>query len=262
MENAKGLIGKMIKEEGVFYGLAKNRNKKYGWKFRMTGNLPFKTLFTSFLILVALTSCMTPRGGGGGWPVSSYAYGCTSGFIPSEPFCLMGEIEYRDEFQACRQSLLNYTDALDRYYNCSAENLKSIFDQLLVSVPAKYNCYVEFFENNKEGDSSVACPPIDVPRFSSSMEADGLEYDLGVPRCIRKSGGYTFAPKKEYELHSCEGQVEVFTGKGYRSYSSDASSAQGQHDTFLRNLRQKLDREAEDAVRKFNCRAEGDRYCF
>ena len=64
--------------------------------------------------------------GGGGWPVSFYSQVCTSGFIPSEPFCLMTNIQYRDQFQACRQSILNFTNALGPYYRCKDEKLKCI----------------------------------------------------------------------------------------------------------------------------------------
>ena len=167
---------------------------------------------------------------------------CASEFIPSEPFCMISEIKYRDQFQACRQSLLNYTNALDQYYRCSEDKLKSLFDQLLISVPAKYNCYEEFFKESKEGDPSNACPPIDVPRYMGSMQASGLKYNLGVPRCISKTG----TPKRHSELWICKSQVEVFTGKGSRSFLG-ASSAQDQYDTFLENLRRALDEKAEAA---------------
>jgi hypothetical protein len=187
--------------------------------------------------------------------------------MPNEPSCLLaadydGGFKYGGEFQACKQSMLNYTNALDVYYRCSDTKLKAIFDELLMSVPATYICYVEFFKDKKDGDPSSACLPVDVPRFFHSYEADGLEIDLGVPRCIGKSKDFNFAPKRAYQLDDCREQVEVFTGKAIQSYSLNAASAQDQYDTYLRNLRWVLDQKAEDVINKFNCIAESRRYCM
>jgi hypothetical protein len=41
------------------------------------------------------------------------------------------------------------------------------------------------------------------------------------------------------------------------NYSLDVSPAQKQYDTFLRNLKSVLNDKANDAIRKFNCIAEG-----
>lgn len=220
-------------------------------------------LFVVLLSLPLFTGCAVP--GGGGWPVEAYPNACHTGIIPFEPSCLspLGDgFEYRGEFQACRESMSNFTRALDTHYDCSERNLKGILGGLLKSVPATYNCYMEYFRERKEGDPSTACPPIDVPRFFQSYEADGLEISLGVPRCVRKNAGHNFAPKRTYELVRCREQVEVFTGMKSKSYRFDAAPAQEQYDTYLRNLRRVLDRKADDAIRKFNCMAEGSRYCL
>lgn len=187
--------------------------------------------------------------------------------IPDEPICLMtastdGGFKYRDQFQACRFDLQSFENALDEHYRCTSRKLKSIFDELLVSVPATYKCYVDFFRDQEEGDPSVQCPPIDVPRFNHSYQIDGLEYDLGVPRCIRKSDGYNFAPKREYQLGDCKKQVEIFAGEGAFGYSMNARSAQKQYDTYMRNLRFELEQSLDDAVRKFNCYANGNDFCI
>ncbi|MEQ9244383.1 MAG: hypothetical protein RLN99_00345 [Kiloniellaceae bacterium] len=205
--------------------------------------------------------------GGGGWPVQTYPDACHTGMIPFEPFCLssasIGEgFKYRDEFQACRESMSNFIRALDTHYDCTERNLQRVFDGLLKSVPDTFNCYVEFFIVEEEGDPSSACPPVEVPHILRSYEADGLEISLGVPRCIRRDAGYNFAPKRAYELEMCHEQVEVFTGKKRSTYRLDAAPAQEQYDTYLRNLRQVLDRKADDAIRQFNCMAEGGSYCF
>ena len=91
---------------------------------------------------------------------------------------------------------------------------------------------------------------------------DGLEYDLGVPRCVKKSDGYNFAPKEKYQLSRCKEQVEIFTGDEVFGYSMDAKAAQEQYDTYMRNLRDEVERRLNDAISKFNCIADGNSYCM
>jgi len=158
--------------------------------------------------------------------------------------------------------MLNFTNALDEYYRCEETTLKDIFDKLLISVPATYNCYVEFFKDKDNGDPTSKCPPVDIPRFSPSYETEGIEINLGVPSCIAKNEGYNFAPKRAYQLDDCREQVEVFIGQSILSHSLNAASAQDQYDTYLRNLKWILDQKADDAVNKFNCIAKGHRLCI
>lgn len=220
------------------------------------------TLVQLFLV----TGCVT-TGGRSGWPVQTYTYTCESGMIPSEPICLIsggidGGFKYNDQFVACRQSLMNYTAALDDFYICSEEKLTNIFNELLKQVPETFNCYVNFFKSKREGNPSLECPPVQVPRFSPFYEANGLEINLGVPRCIAKNNEYNFAPSMAYQLDDCREQVEVFTDKAIFGHSFNAASAKNQHDTYLNNLRWVLEEKAQDAVRKFNCIAERQKYCF
>lgn len=236
---------------------------------RTPGKIRLNHLYKAFAIftLLALSGCVTTGGGGGGWPFETYPNACGSFMIPFEPSCLSwadydGGFKYRGEFAACRQSMSYYTQALDEYYRCSDDKLRAIFDSLLKKVPATYNCYVEYFEEHKEGDPSTKCPPVEVPRFHASHEADGIEIGLGVPRCIAKSSEYNFAPKRKYLLDDCREQVKVFMGKGFLSSSINATSAQEQYDTYLRNLRWVLDQKANEAVAKFNCIAEGNKLCI
>jgi len=217
--------------------------------------------------MLALGGCATGGGGGGGWPLQSYPYACHPGMIPDEPICLISAdfdngFKYRGQFQACRMDLQTFQSATQEHYRCAETELKGIFDKLMKEVPAKYNCYVRYFSDKREGDPSSQCPPIEAPRFRGAYTVDGLEYDLGVPRCIGKSKGYNFAPKRKYELESCKEQVEIFTDRKSYGYSMNAKSAQSQYDTYMDNLRNELDKRVNDAVRKFNCFASGDKYCF
>ena len=232
---------------------------EYGLSYKVCQNIAIIALS-----LTTLTSCVAsePKG----WPVDTYS-NCPSWFMLGEPSCLLsadynGGFKYRGQFRACREGMANYKIALEAYYDCSRTDLRDKFDELLRSVPKTFNCYVEYFADKKRGDPTSSCPAIDVPNFRHSYEADGLEASLGVPRCIRKHETYNFAPKQSYQLDSCREQVGVFTGDIGQRLSSDAASAREQYDTYLQNLRRVLDKKAEDAVRKFNCLADGKKYCF
>lgn len=218
------------------------------------------------ILLLLLVGC-AGGSGGGGWPTQSYPYACETGMLPDEPICLTsasfdGGFKYRDQFRACRIDMQSFENALNEHYRCTNRKLKWVFDELLVSVPATYNCYVDFFSDKEEGDPTNQCPPIDVPTFFQSYEVSGLEHDLGVPLCIRKSVGYNFAPKWKFQLVDCKNQVEVFTSKNAIGHSVNAESAQEQYDNYMQNLRFKLDQMLDDAVRKFNCFADGDDFCI
>lgn len=228
-------------------------------------------------LLVGCANTMPASGvnGGVGWPVQAYANACDVTLVPFEPICLTsGNVgvgyKYQGEFAACRQSMENYTAALDEYYRCSARKLKNIFDQLLTQVPKTYECYVGYFEMNSTGDPSSACPPVEVPTFFPSDEAQGLKGDLGVPLCVTKNKTFDFTPKRRYELDDCREQVDIFVGGRYSALSShsvsallpQSVSAQQQYDTYLRNLKWVLDRKAADAVSRFNSIADRQRVCY
>ena len=218
-----------------------------------------------FFTIPFLTGCVASSGALT-WPSTTYPYSCR--MMPSEPMCIMSgdgveEFKYRGQFPACRQSMLNFSNALEDHYQCANTELKNIFDNLLKQVPATYNCYVEYFRDRKEGDPSIDCPPVVIPNYVNSFEADGLEYDFGVPSCIGRHKGYkVYPPKHSFMLDSCKREVEEFTGKGSSSYSFNSKSAQRQFDTFLENLREIINRKSDDAIRKFNCMADRNDFCF
>lgn len=225
----------------------------------------FPRLLIAYLLSLLLAGCVTS--GGRGWPIETYNYTCDTGMIPREPICLTwtdydGGFKYSDQFPVCKQSMMNFTNALDEYYRCADTKLTEIFDKLLISVPATYNCYVEFFKDKDKGDPSSECPPVDIPRYRPLYVADGLEINLGVPQCIAKSIGYNFAPNDTYQLDDCRKQVDVFIGKSRLSHSIYAASAQDQYDTYLGNLKWILNQKADNAVNKFNCIAERRRFCI
>jgi hypothetical protein len=225
-------------------------------------------IFVVITSVLLLTGCAGSGSvsGGGGWPIETYPNACETTMIPWEPSCLgiagYDGFKYRDEFQACRLSMQAYQYALDEHYSCTKRKLTAIFDELLTVVPKTYNCYVEFFSDKSEGDPTSVCTLVEVPKFHHSYEADGLEYDLGVPWCVRKDRASSSAPKREYRLEDCREQVRVFAGENVLGQSLYAKSAQEQFDTYMRNLKRVLEDKADEAVEKFNCMAEGRQFCI
>ena len=230
-----------------------------------------------FFVISNLAGCASPRIGSwpaqtggapvhpGGWQVDTYENSCLNTIAPRQPSCLnyaqaVG-FKYQDQFQACRKNMINFTTALDEYYDCADTKLRAIFDDLFKRVPDLFNCYVRFFNDKKEGDPSFFCLPLEAPKFRPHFAAKGLELRFGIPQCLRKIKGYDFAPKESFDLHDCRRQMQIFMGETKQTYSLSAVSAQVQYDTYQQNLRQKLDRSADDAIRKFNCVAERRTNC-
>ena len=224
-----------------------------------------KFCFFSVMTCLLLTGCVS-SGGGGGWPVQTFPYACTGHSIPFEPMCvssLGGDgFKYRDEFQACRQGVTAYEDAINTFLRCKRDELKTAFDRSIRDVKKTYNCFVDYFSTHKQGDPSGQCDLVEEPTFHARYEADGIEMYFGIPNCVRKSSTTLYIPKRYYELERCKDDVEAFTGSRFGSFSTRATSAQKQYDTFMQNLRRKAETKLDDAVRQFNCKARGERFCI
>jgi len=231
--------------------------------------IPTLLRFAALMMIVPLVGTGCATGSGGGWPVATYPYGCEPPSIPFEPICLFGsEFRYGGEFQACRTSMENFTQALTDFGNCQSTVVKGIFNELIQASVDTYNCYVTFFSDKSDlerHDPSTSCPPVDVPNRSmrTALEADGIEYDFGVPDCVAKAPGFSGAPQTAFDLDECKEAVDQFAGNGssYR-VSLGSSSAQEQYDQYMDNLWYELRRKSRDAVEKFNCLAEGRAICL
>jgi hypothetical protein len=243
--------------------------RKNLWKgFGVFEGLLFKVrLMVPVASLLVVSACVSNGGGGGmAWPVQSYPYACSGNSIPFEPSCVDNLIDnsfkYRGEFQACRQSVQSFEDAVNTFHRCKSDELKAIFDKLIKKVKSTYNCYVDVISANKKEDPSAICERVEVPRFIASYVADGVEYDFGIPNCVKKSKFTVYVPKGDFGLSFCKEDVEKFVGKGYSVLSYRSKSAQKQYDTYVENLRRKASDKIDEAVRKFNCKARGESVCF
>ena len=206
--------------------------------------------------------------------VQSYSNPCSASSFPREPSCigilLTYDFDSRTEFQACRQSVSAYERAINTFIGCKSDELKTVFDDKITEVKLTYNCFVDYFSDNERGDPSEKCALVEEPNFFGRHEADGIEMYFGIPSCVRKSKTAFYIPKSDYDLDKCKEDVAVFMGSGSyrlgsRSVSSlldGATSAQKQYDAFMSGLQRKGADKRSDAIRKFNCKAQGGRICY
>ncbi|WNK00388.1 hypothetical protein L2D14_02930 [Thalassospiraceae bacterium LMO-JJ14] len=230
-----------------------------------------KHKFTLKLAVVVLVTCLLPAcatgvsKSGSAWPTQTYEFVCRND-LPFPPICLDGAdydggFKYRAQFKACRVDLLNFASATDFQVQCMADELRSIFNDLIDKVFKSYNCYLDHFRQGNKGEP-VHCSRVEVPRFLGRYAASGVELYFGIPDCVRAGSTSLYVPKHEYELDDCKKQVDVFTDKSIWGSSFKATSAQEQYDDYIRNLENEAQENVREATDKFNCIAEGNRYCF
>jgi hypothetical protein len=234
-----------------------------------TERLTYLAFRASFLlaIILGLSGCVPKGGDGPLW--NTYPRACE--FMPtSEPICMVSAstrngFGSQSSFRNCKQSLANYIEGINTFYKCSQSKLRRTYDELFISVPKQYDCYVDYFSKHNVGNPTSSCPLIEAPNFHGHHEARGLLHYLGTPRCVRKNGGHSFFPKHENELDICKKQVDVFLGNTLSSYlvsDFDAGDAQKQYDDYIANLKRIADQKIGDAIEKFNCLAEGGKICL
>lgn len=219
-----------------------------------------KAIILCFTVL--LSGCIATSGTRG-WPIQTYTQTCEVGMIPFEPHCLFsgsaeGGFRYKDEFSACRQSLTNYTNTLDDFYRCSNDKLTNIFNTLLKQVRETGNCYEDHFKTNGFENNIMNCPQVAVPRFSSPYQTSGLEPRLGVPFCVTENQ----TPLNEYFFITCQEKIDIFLDKKIIKSTLGAASAQQQYDYYMKSLKSVLDHKSNSAISKFNCIAQGNKYCM
>jgi hypothetical protein len=170
--------------------------------------------------------------------------------MPDRPFCLSaaevyGGIKYQDEFEACRQSVNNYVNALDEWFRCVMESLRENFNLYLDQSKNTFSCMDNQIPEDILGRATVDCPEVDV-------EIDKYNHLIShevPPLCVAQK---RFFPDSRFELESCMKEV---TGYLRTMKDSIESASWGV-------LRQQVDNAADEAVRKFNCYAEGGTYCY
>ena len=201
-------------------------------------------------ILYALFLSASPTGGAGrGYPVDTYDNACQYLYtMPDRPFCLSaakvyGGIKYQDEFEACRQSVSNYVDALDEWYRCVMESLRENYNLYLDQSKNTLSCMDNQIPADILERATVDCPEVDV---EIDKYNNLISHEVS-PLCVAQK---KFFPDSRFQVESCMKKVMDYL----RIMKESISNASW-------GIRQQVDDAANEAIRKFNCYAKGESYC-
>lgn len=186
------------------------------------------------------------------WDVETYPYSC-SGLLtmPFEPVCLIrvGEgFEYSGEFTACKQSVENYIDALYRHYDCVMNDLRERYNLFLDQSKKTLSCFEEKLPDKYNPKLIIDCPlshPVNIRIDRHYLFP--IYHDA--PYCITNKS--FFPVDKSWSLERCTNEVSEYledTKRKIKDISFD--------------LRLEIDWAADTAVRKFNCYAKREQFCF
>lgn len=170
---------------------------------------------------------------------------------PMAPMCLSsaqydGRFKWGDQFQACRQSVNNYVDALHSWEICSVE----FVNNRLLDYARRANETLDCLESSLPEGYSIEPPTLNCSPVEVNIDIlQILDIFKVHPMCIAKKD---FFPKsKEYDLKRCREDVEnyiKFMGDNIRRSQIDISF--------------ECQRKADDAIRIFNCLANRGRNCY
>lgn len=208
---------------------------------------------SSFFLVFLLFSCSPIAAVN--WPVQQYPYGCK--WMPMEPACISSievGFKYSGQFSACKQSLNNYVAFQEAFYDCTAKELNDVFQKLSKNISITYNCLSQYKDDKNE---VINCPNVEIPKFDKAYIVRGLEYDLGVPYCVKN---FRHRQMTEFFLDDCKADVDEFNSDG--KYISSYSSARKQYKEFMGNLHDEIQNNIDNAIRKFNCHAENQDFCL
>ncbi|MET4732090.1 hypothetical protein ABIE64_000790 [Thalassospira sp. MBR-102] len=195
---------------------------------------------------MSLTACSRPAGYAASWPIETYPYGCgdmkhitaNSPLIKGAPICATGisldeGFTYQDEFEACKQSMKNYFDYLDRMAQCKIEDTKMIVEAIRKDFLAYQEC---------KQQSVAICDSEQVKQ--AYLEASIVKISLWFPsfECEQKNGSY---------LDSCIAELAD-------DFQELAKGHIDARDRFLRAV----EADADETVRLFNCKANREKFCF
>lgn len=193
------------------------------------------------------------------WTSSTYPNSC-SWSMPTTPFCINDNFKYRGQFNACRQSLLNYKNALYDYADCANRNLASHFNNINQSVISVKKCYDEkYLDNNQSSSCNLVKVPREVELYSVESNTNNIIYrktlDFGanVPACVR-AGSSGPTDKISYE---------TFCLPSIRNYLNPSNNESGQQqlNNYMDWLYEEINERLRVTTDAFNCRANRNSYC-
>jgi len=226
-----------------------NYNPKGGAQILLNNVNPRSVIV--LVLAIAVAAC-APGGGRVAWPVESYANACVnSPFMPIRPFCL-NELNteqgfrYREEFAACRLSVENFVEALDRWRRCRVRELAEIALTISKEAVEAIRC-LESLTSTETADFSQ-CKLVQTSFSARRIYGSGFH---NPPLCVREESFVPEMAERRWRILTCRYDV----GR----YLKELAEA-------VEDLDQRLRREtkdaADDATRIFNCMAKRERFCI
>ena len=173
------------------------------------------------------------------YPFSSCEKGIS---FPSKPSCLTQIVvedgfRYRGEFLACRQSIQNFAEALERWKRCELKGLSAEVAQISAEIMSVLECH----EKNVEG------PQLNCPKIRMYWIKIGEVY-YAPPDCLDDRFALTFS---KTDISSCRKEV--------MNLLDDLEFGVDEHEEVLQQM---IQNEIDDAIRVFECKARRDKLCL
>lgn len=163
-------------------------------------------------------------------------------YYPVEPTCpILGEFKSKFEFEICRCDTERFVKETAAEMKCISQRRNELLTQLDALIVEVFNCHLE-----KEGCGSA----IPTSMAFGSLDFDNDERVPSLPNCIGAfTAKYRFESAPDAEL--CRIQIERYRNE-LLDWAKDSQ----------RRLENRSIEKSNDAVRRFNCYANGEVYCF
>ena len=196
-----------------------------------------------------------------------YPYACTS--EPEIPWCATDTLSVGFEvdllFDACRASMANFFSAQEIFYNCKKDDAEILFDQVLTDAMITRDCYEkQLDEVSSSQDPSTICPKIKSPDIKAILNLNayfnGLNYEVA-DVSIDNTVGLPYCATNQlfgFKLEDCLNELNNYLGVDRYGKSEPKRLYQ----KYLDELKVSLSSLSEVATRKFNCKANREKFCL
>ncbi|HAI29581.1 MAG: hypothetical protein CMO07_08675 [Thalassospira sp.] len=195
--------------------------------------------FSQIFAMLCLVGCQTSGSNSVAWPVETFPHGCEhiETFVSGPPLCttqLFPEkgFSYREEFDACRQSVQLYVAYIDRMKECMVNKTRTNIEDIATGFSALVAC---------KATGSDHCSSEKVRQFYKDVPESVI--GLWFPQSCDRTG--------EFSNQLCT-----------KDLRNDAKTISEMHLSNAEQLLETMDEYSEEAIRSFNCIANREKYCL